>query len=88
MSGTSCYLVDLTVGKGDVSPEELYAVIKKRIERILIRTVRFITFLSSTENRTHYLNLSVPCTELPIALFWAVFFRFFSLISNVYLLSI
>lgn len=29
----------MTVGKGDVSPEELYAVIKKRIERTLIRTV-------------------------------------------------
>lgn len=28
----------LTVGKGDVSPEELQAVTKKRIERILIRT--------------------------------------------------
>ncbi|XP_014755594.1 uncharacterized protein LOC100840747 isoform X1 [Brachypodium distachyon] len=28
----------LTVGKGDVSPEELYTVTKKRIERILIRT--------------------------------------------------
>uniref|UniRef100_A0ACD5TJ60 Uncharacterized protein n=2 Tax=Avena sativa TaxID=4498 RepID=A0ACD5TJ60_AVESA len=28
----------LTVGKGDVSPEELHAVTKKRIERILIRT--------------------------------------------------
>ena len=29
----------MTVGKGDVSPEEFYAVIKKRIERTLIRTV-------------------------------------------------
>ncbi|XP_044488314.1 uncharacterized protein LOC123213048 isoform X2 [Mangifera indica] len=28
----------LTVGKGEVSPEEFYAVIKKRIERTLIRT--------------------------------------------------
>ncbi|KAJ0971062.1 hypothetical protein J5N97_019021 [Dioscorea zingiberensis] len=28
----------LTIGKGEVSPEEFYAVIKKRIERILIRT--------------------------------------------------
>ncbi|KAK3129625.1 hypothetical protein QOZ80_6BG0482510 [Eleusine coracana subsp. coracana] len=28
----------LTVGKGDVSPDELYAVINKRIERVLIRT--------------------------------------------------
>uniref|UniRef100_A0A0E0QU79 Uncharacterized protein n=2 Tax=Oryza TaxID=4527 RepID=A0A0E0QU79_ORYRU len=28
----------LTVGKGNVSPEEFYAVIKKRIERVLIRT--------------------------------------------------
>jgi hypothetical protein len=33
----------LTVGKGDVSPEEFHAVTKKRIERILIRTVRFVT---------------------------------------------
>jgi hypothetical protein len=30
----------LTVGKGEISPEEFYAVIKKRIERTLIRTVR------------------------------------------------
>lgn len=30
----------LTVGKGDVSPDDLYAVINKRIERVLIRTVR------------------------------------------------
>lgn len=29
----------MTVGKGDVSPEVFYAVIKKRIERTLIRTV-------------------------------------------------
>ncbi|PHT59069.1 hypothetical protein CQW23_01432 [Capsicum baccatum] len=28
----------LTIGKGDISPEELYAVIKKRMERTLIRT--------------------------------------------------
>ncbi|KAF5751074.1 hypothetical protein HS088_TW02G00084 [Tripterygium wilfordii] len=28
----------MTVGKGDISPEEFYAVIKKRIERTLIRT--------------------------------------------------
>lgn len=28
----------MTVGKGEISPEELYAVIKKRIERTLIRT--------------------------------------------------
>ncbi|XP_022763211.1 uncharacterized protein LOC111308830 isoform X5 [Durio zibethinus] len=34
-------LIDgLTVGKGEISPEEFYAVIKKRIERTLIRTVR------------------------------------------------
>ncbi|KAK1320809.1 hypothetical protein QJS10_CPA03g02112 [Acorus calamus] len=32
-------LIDgLTIGKGDISPEEFYAVIKKRIERTLIRT--------------------------------------------------
>ncbi|XP_052188803.1 uncharacterized protein LOC127799100 isoform X2 [Diospyros lotus] len=28
----------MTVGKGEISPEEIYAVIKKRIERTLIRT--------------------------------------------------
>ncbi|KAM1002502.1 hypothetical protein ACFX2C_002927 [Malus domestica] len=28
----------LTIGKGEVSPQELYAVIKKRVERTLIRT--------------------------------------------------
>ncbi|KAK7312309.1 hypothetical protein VNO77_36078 [Canavalia gladiata] len=28
----------LTIGAGDISPEELYAVLKKRIERVLIRT--------------------------------------------------
>uniref|UniRef100_A0A2P2KWF4 Uncharacterized protein LOC105134468 isoform X2 n=2 Tax=Rhizophora mucronata TaxID=61149 RepID=A0A2P2KWF4_RHIMU len=33
------FLIDgLTVGKGEISPEELYAVVKKRIERTLIRT--------------------------------------------------
>ncbi|KAG0453213.1 hypothetical protein HPP92_025877 [Vanilla planifolia] len=32
-------LIDgLTIGKGNVSPEELFAVINKRIERVLIRT--------------------------------------------------
>ena len=34
-------LIDgLAVGKGEISPEDFYAVIKKRIERTLIRTVR------------------------------------------------
>ncbi|XP_057788456.1 uncharacterized protein LOC131005477 isoform X1 [Salvia miltiorrhiza] len=28
----------LTIGKGDILPEDLYAVVKKRIERVLIRT--------------------------------------------------
>uniref|UniRef100_A0A7N2N016 Uncharacterized protein n=1 Tax=Quercus lobata TaxID=97700 RepID=A0A7N2N016_QUELO len=28
----------MTVGKGDISPDEFYAVIKKRIKRTLIRT--------------------------------------------------
>jgi hypothetical protein len=30
----------LTIGAGDISPEELYSVLKKRMERTLIRTVR------------------------------------------------
>lgn len=38
----------LTLGKGDVSPEELDAVIKKRIERTLIRTVRSLTNIDSS----------------------------------------
>lgn len=29
----------MTVGKGEISPEELYSVVNKRIERTLIRTV-------------------------------------------------
>lgn len=29
----------LAIGKGDISPEDLYSVVKKRIERVLIRTV-------------------------------------------------
>lgn len=34
-------LIDgLAVGKGEISAEDFYAVIKKRIERTLIRTVR------------------------------------------------
>ena len=30
----------LTIGAGDISAEDLFAVLKKRIERVLIRTVR------------------------------------------------
>lgn len=30
----------LTIGKGEIKPEDLYAAIKKRIERVLIRTVQ------------------------------------------------
>ena len=38
--GWNKLLIDgLTVGKGEISLEEFYAVIKKRIERTLIRTV-------------------------------------------------
>lgn len=35
----------ITLGKGEISPEELHAVIKKRIERTLIRTVGTPLFL-------------------------------------------
>jgi len=47
----------LTIGAGNISAEELSAVLKKRIERVLIRTVRssivfihavIVPFLSST----------------------------------------
>lgn len=34
----------LNIGKGEVAPEDFYAVIKKRIERVLIRTVRSGSF--------------------------------------------
>ncbi|KAI5388444.1 uncharacterized protein LOC127101944 isoform X2 [Lathyrus oleraceus] len=50
----------LTIGAGDVSPEELYAVLKKRRERILIRTEggsyqqRILTeYLKGIETRAH-----------------------------------
>lgn len=34
-------LIDgLTIGKGEIEPEDLYAAVKKRIERVLIRTVK------------------------------------------------
>jgi hypothetical protein len=34
-------LIDgLTIGKGEITPEDLYAAVKKRIERVLIRTVK------------------------------------------------
>lgn len=36
----------LSGGKGDISPDELYAVIKKRRERTLIRTVCTLTPLN------------------------------------------
>lgn len=36
----------LSGGKGDISPDELYAVIKKRIERTLIRTVCILSCLN------------------------------------------
>ncbi|XXG86080.1 hypothetical protein AAC387_Pa11g1049 [Persea americana] len=49
----------LNVGKGDISPEEFYAVIKKRIERTLIRTEggsyqqRILTeYLNGIQSRT------------------------------------
>ncbi|XP_022763208.1 uncharacterized protein LOC111308830 isoform X2 [Durio zibethinus] len=51
-------LIDgLTVGKGEISPEEFYAVIKKRIERTLIRTEsnreqrRLSSFFRAMQNR-------------------------------------
>ncbi|XP_039689619.1 uncharacterized protein [Medicago truncatula] len=50
----------LTIGGGDVSPEELYAVLKKRMERTLIRTEggsyqqRILTeYLKGIESRAH-----------------------------------
>lgn len=34
----------MTVGKGEIQPDEFYAVVRKRIERTLIRTVRHRRF--------------------------------------------
>ena len=56
----------LTVGKGDVSPDDLYAVISKRIERVLIRMVRSTNILFlleaglrllSSHRKTFFLSL-------------------------------
>lgn len=73
----------LTVGKGDVSPDDLYAVINKRIERVLIRTVRptNIWILQGLgPRREHLLTLTYI---LPFS-----FYRKVVLTSNVYWLSI
>ncbi|MCH99869.1 hypothetical protein A2U01_0020884 [Trifolium medium] len=50
----------LTIGAGDISPEELYSVLKKRMERTLIRTEggsyqqRILTeYLKGIETRAH-----------------------------------
>ncbi|KAJ3692757.1 hypothetical protein LUZ60_011852 [Juncus effusus] len=52
-------LEGLTIGKGEISPEEFYAVIKKRIERVLIRTEGgsyeqrvLVEYLKGIESRT------------------------------------
>lgn len=50
-------LIDgLAVGKGEISPEDFYAVIKKRIERTLIRTVSHPLPRISTVGSTHFLH--------------------------------
>lgn len=46
------FLDGLTIGKGEIAPDELSAVIKKRIERTLIRTV-------SSRNLFLQLNMSL-----------------------------
>lgn len=45
------FLEGLTIGKGDVTPDELSAVIKKRVERTLIRTVSNIKLVKGESNR-------------------------------------
>ena len=39
----------LNIGKGEISPEEFYSLIKKRIERILIRTERLRSFYFNSQ---------------------------------------
>ncbi|KAL9296377.1 hypothetical protein ACSQ67_022273 [Phaseolus vulgaris] len=60
----------LTIGAGNISAEELFAVLKKRIERVLIRTVRqnivsihavIVPFLSSLY-LTDVVSLICPCS--------------------------
>ncbi|KAG6421543.1 hypothetical protein SASPL_118099 [Salvia splendens] len=52
-------LSGLTIAKGDILPQDLYAVVKKRIERVLIRTVSIpLEFLASFGSTAHH-NLPV-----------------------------
>lgn len=80
----------LTVGKGEISPEEFYAVIKKRIERTLIRTVRQLFGWMSSES---FIWITSDLSDfVPSFLFLIVsisnFFRREDLTSSVFLLSI
>ncbi|KAD2394428.1 hypothetical protein E3N88_41405 [Mikania micrantha] len=69
-------LIDhLSGGKGDISPDELYAVIKKRIERTLIRTEGgsyqqriIVEFLKGIQSRTEEIvqgNWREPLAPVP-----------------------
>jgi hypothetical protein len=74
----------LTVGKGDVSPDDFYAVINKRIERVLIHTVRAASkHLVCTGS-----SRAMPCflTLTPPLIYFSN--RKVVLTSNAYLLSI
>lgn len=60
----------LTVGKGEITPEEFYAVIKKRIERVLIRTEggsyqqRIVTeYLKGIQSRTEEVVQAIQGTQ-------------------------
>ncbi|RZB79450.1 hypothetical protein D0Y65_029630 [Glycine soja] len=58
----------LTIGAGDVSAEDLFAVLKKRIERVLIRTVRQPCFYTCSYYSffvfylTDVVSLICPCS--------------------------
>lgn len=73
----------LTVGKGDVAPDDLYAVINKRIERVLIRTVR--------STNIWFLQVAGTClgfSHWKFSFLFLSMFRKVVLTSNAYLLSI
>uniref|UniRef100_A0A1D1YNH2 Putative UPF0169 lipoprotein HI_0177 n=1 Tax=Anthurium amnicola TaxID=1678845 RepID=A0A1D1YNH2_9ARAE len=65
-------LIDgLTIGKGDISPEDFYVVIKKRIERTLIRTEGgsyqqriLVEYLQGIESRTEEIVQAIQGKEL------------------------
>lgn len=72
----------MTVGKGEISPEELYSVVNKRIERTLIRTVGIYILFRNLCFPVYHKSVSQWFTSPPFSLSKVV------LTSSGYLLSI